>query len=119
MSEDGFSVLSVRRAREGSDFIGFVKFAYRPSSLFPVQLTHSVRDENDETRWKNYVDAEVEGASVVRVNSAFLCESKKSPGVYFVRCQGLNVPWDLACRVGGDSYRRLESESASGSRGDS
>jgi len=102
-----FELSSVRPAPERATYIANVSFAYRPSEFQAVQVTHGVEVDG---KWKNYIDAEIEGARVVRVRSTFLCRSKS--GELYVRAQGVDVPWNLSRAVGEAAFKELEQRKA-------
>lgn len=98
-----FDIASVKPAPSGANYIARVGFAFRPSDMYPLRLTRSVEKSDG---YHNYIDAEIEGAKLVRVNSAFLRKSKK--GDLYVQLQGLGIPWDLSRAVAEAAYQRLE-----------
>ena len=89
-----FEVSSVRPAPAGANYLGTITFAFRPSEFEPVRITHSSEVDG---KWVTYTDAEIDGARIVRVRSAFLCRSKA--GELYVRASGLNVPRAVSHKV--------------------
>jgi len=102
MDAKNFELGAVRAAPEGANYLGNVAFAYRPSEFQNVRVTHSVEVDGE---WKNYTDAEIEGARIVRVRSAFLCKSKN--GELYVRASGIDVPWDVSRAVGEAAFAEI------------
>lgn len=98
-----FEIATVKPAPTGANYIARVAFAYRPSDMYPLRITHSVEKADG---YRNYTDAEIDGATRVRVNSAFLRKSQK--GDLYVQVNGLDLPWDLSKAVAEAAYQQLE-----------
>ena len=105
MSTNQFEILGVKPAPEEANYLGKVSFAYRPSEMQSVRITRSAEVDG---KWRSYTEAEIEGARIVRVRSAFLCRSKG--GDLYVRSGTVDVPWDLSLEVATQAFARLEGE---------
>ncbi len=105
MSANQFEIVGVKPAPEGANYLAKVSFAFRPGEMQPVRITRSAEVDG---KWRSYTEAEVDGASVVRVRSAFLCRSKA--GEPYVRCSSVDVPWDLTRAVATQALARPEGE---------
>ena len=93
-TNQSFEILSVKPAPANASYLGTVAFAFQPSKFHPFRVIHSVEQKDG---WQNYVDAEIEGASVIRVRSSFLRISSK--GQLYVQAPNLDIPWDIATQV--------------------
>ena len=104
MENKQFEIAAVHAAPEGASYLGQVSFAYRPSEFQAIKISHSNEKDGE---WKEYVDAEIEGARMVRIKSAFLSRSKKQNELY-VRAQGIDIPWAVCRAVAEAAFVELE-----------
>lgn len=103
-NNEQYEIQRVKPAPKGATYVAMISFAFRPSPMLPLKVTDSSKTEG---KWRNYTQAEIDGAQTVRVRTAFVRESKD--GQMFVQVPHLDVPWDLAKAIGEEVYRRLES----------
>ena len=68
-----FEITSVKPAKDGGKWLGTVRFAYRPSEFEPVKVIQRAKTPRDQTK---YVNAEIDGARIVRIHTAFLHSGK-------------------------------------------
>ena len=92
--ENTFEILSVKPDPENASYLGTVSFVFQPSKFHPLRIIHSVERQDG---WHNYVDAEIEGVSVVRVNSSFLRIAKS--GNLYVQTPNVDIPWAISTEV--------------------
>lgn len=97
-----FEITSVRAAPAGATYLGLIGFAYKPSLFHPVKITRSV--ERDDG-WKKFVDAEIDGAKTIRIQSAFLRRSQK--GQLYVQSNQIDLQWDLQRAVAEKAFQML------------
>jgi len=105
MNKTTFEILGVNRAPERASYLAKVSFAFRPSEFGSVRITRSVKDEKG---WHSYTDAEIEGARMVRVRSAFVRRSQK--GELYLQQGTIDVPWETRRSVAEEAMRRLDGE---------
>ncbi len=104
MDSARFEILTVHPAPKDASYLGRVNFAFRPSEFEPLKITRRVETSND--KWQTYTDAEIDGARIVRVRSAFVRRSKK--GELYVQTSGVDIPWDISRTVADEAFSRLE-----------
>ena len=102
-----FEIRSVQAPKvDNANFLGKVSFAFVPSRLQPLRITSSYKPDGEDA-YRDRIEAEIDGAAVVRVNTAFLKRSKN--GDYYVNVpSGIDLPWDLSKAIGAAAWAQLE-----------
>ncbi|MGH7242909.1 MAG: hypothetical protein ACREJD_05775 [Phycisphaerales bacterium] len=105
-------LFSAKRAesKPGSDstnFLAMVSFGWQPEGMDRLKVT---RDFKDGDEWKTSTIAELDGVSMVRVNSAFLKKSAK--GEFYIQVQSLDLPWEVSKAVAQLAIAKLKEDRA-------
>lgn len=103
MDSTHFEILGVRAAPADANYLAKVSFAFRPSEFEPLRITRRVETGGE---WKTFTDAEIDGARMVRIRSAFLRRSQK--GDLYVQASGVDMPWDISRAVADEAFCRFE-----------
>ena len=107
MGSPQFEIVGVKPAPDGAKYLAKIAFAFRPSEMQPVRISRSAEVDGE---WRTFTEAEIDGARVVRVRSAFLCRSKNQE--LYVRCSSVEVPWELSKAIAAEAFRSVEGAQA-------
>lgn len=83
-------------------------FAFAPPKLSPVKVKSSYEVEGkDGKKHRDRVDAEIDGAHAVRINTAFVRTSKQGELYIWIPC-GIDIPWQLSTKIAQECVDMLD-----------
>lgn len=103
MDSNSFEILGVRTAPADAKYLAKVSFAFRPSAFEPLRITRRAEVGGE---WRTFTDAEIDGAQIVRIKSAFVRQSQK--GELYVQTSGVDIPWEISRAVADEAFSRIE-----------